>query len=197
MNRPALVALLSLAWFQASAGQMDVSTFNNLRRGMPESEVLLRAGAPDLVTAPDGGVLAPGGGGYGVVTLSPVRRLHWIPDAGEHDPHLTIVTLTHGRVSALDRRKILAPDLPPPVPLAGAPAAPAPRSDVAIRRERAERTLEAAERYAEVRARIKAGAEAPGADAADRPVYRGRDASGHPYFGDLPPNGAAGEDGAR
>ena len=171
----------------AAAGQMPLEVFGNLRRGMPESEVLLRAGAPDLVTSPDGEVFA-----YGFGSVGPeVRELHYVPEASDHDPQLTIVTIRRGRVAALDRRKIVAP----PAALLGAPPGPeaarpgaVPRHDVDVRRERAERTLEAAERYAEVRARIKARDEA--APAGRSPVYRGVDAEGTAYFGDVPPDGA-------
>jgi hypothetical protein len=166
---------------------MDIATYNALGRGMPESEVLLRAGEPDLVTAPGGEVLARGAWGGAVLDTGPRIRFHYLPGRGEHDPWLTIITFTNGRVSALERRKLLGPvSVPPPPRVPGLDAARPAVRDEDIRRERAERTLEAAQRYSDVRARIKerAGETTPGPG---REVYRGTDAEGTPYFGDRPP----------
>jgi hypothetical protein len=180
--RGAVALFAALAAGCVAAGQMSLETFGNLRRGMLESEVVLRAGPPDLVTSPEGDVVVFGEGIYG----PSVRELHYLPDSAEHDPQLTVVTITRGRVSALERRKITAP----PESLYGGdvgaePPAPAPRSDIDIRRDRAERTLDAAEEYSEVRARIKArGHESP---PTQRRLYRGHDDKGSPYFGDVPP----------
>ncbi len=55
---PALVRLVALCGLAVvlpavvNAGQIDSSAFFHLRRGMSESEVLVRAGPPDLVTSP-------------------------------------------------------------------------------------------------------------------------------------------------
>ncbi len=181
MTRAAVMLALLLALAGAGAGQLDLYTFNNLRRGMPESEVLLRAGPPDLVTAQGGTILARDWDGTALESAASVKRLHYLPGPREHDPQLTIVTVTHGRVSALERRKVFSLAAPP-APAAGV----RPRSDEDVRRERADRTLKAAQRYAEIRARIKSQAgEAPAAAAP--PVYRGTDAGGNAYFGDAPP----------
>jgi hypothetical protein len=183
--RGAAAIVAALAAALAAADQMSLETFGNLRRGMLESEVLLRAGPPDLVTSPEGDVVVLGGGVYG----PSVRELHYLPAGDEHDPQLTVVTITRGRVSALERRKITAPsESLYGGDAGGEPPGPAPRRDIDIQRERADRTLDAAERYSEVRARIKAGSdETP---PPRRPVYRGRDEAGSPYFGDVPPPAA-------
>lgn len=181
---------LAAAWPCAGA-QMDITTFNGLRRGMPESEVLLRAGPPDLVTEPGGAILAYGDYGGSVLVGSSRVELHYMPDSSDHDPQLTIVTLSNGRVSDLERRKIIGEiKLPPPPPPEEEELAPesALRSDDDIRRDRAERTLDAAERYADVRARIKQRMRGGNAASdAGRPLYRGTDDQGRPYFGDVPP----------
>ena len=168
----------------AQAAQMDLETFNNLRRGMPESEVLLRAGEPDRVTAPGGGLIAHHGH---AVHLGPRLAYHYLPDASEHDPWLTVVTMTNGRVSALERRKLLSP-LPGALPAPDDPgAAPAP-DDHSIRRQRASRTLDAAQAYSEVRWRIHERNQQRSSPASpSRPVYRGTDESGAAYFGDVAP----------
>ena len=189
----ALLGLLALGAAPLPAAQMDIGVYNNLRRGMLESEVLLRAGAPDRVTSPDGAVLS--GGDY--LYTSHIRELHYLPDAGEHDPQLTVVTISRGRVSALERRKIIAPVAYPPADSVTATpsAARAPaRSDTDIRRERAERTLEAAERYAEVRARIKQRDGEPQPPGRGGSVYRGTGEQGDAYFGDVPPPGSTGSE---
>jgi hypothetical protein len=140
------------------------------------------------VTYPDGAVVSDRG-----YDDSGVYELHYIPGPEEHDPQLTVVTVSHGRVSALERRKIVAPapGVPPSPPAIGREVAP---SDIEIRRERAQRTLEAAEEYAHVRARIKErGVEAaPGAGGT---VYRDTGGEGDAYFGDVPlPAGSKGEE---
>lgn len=183
---PALVA----------AGQIDSSTFFALRRGMAESEIYIRAGPPDLVTSPGGevieresGVIDPRSGIIDTtrtIDAPTIKQLHYIPGLEEHDPHLTIITIRRGVVFELHRRKIIAPR-PAFVPEREQAEAPVSRSDTDIRRERLDRTLNAAQRYATVRARIKARREAPGDSVPKRPVYRGRDPEGAAYFGDRPP----------
>ena len=168
------------------AGQIDTSTYNGLRRGMEESEVLLRAGEPDMATQVGGGVLAWDDYGSAVIAPGSRIRLHYIPGPDEHDPWITVVTLLNGRVSALERRKVFAPVHAPPPSLEETPPGVdgTPRDDD-IRRERAERTLDAAQRYSDVRSRLKAGEARKGASNG-RAVYRGIDDSGVPYFGDVP-----------
>ena len=163
-----------------SAGQLSLEQYNGLKRGMSESEVFYRVGEPDRITI-DGVDVEIGYGFYGHR-----RELHYIPSPEEHDPQLTIVHIRYGKIASLERIKLLtrAP-LPPP--------SPEPRRDPTVDREhviragRAERTLDAAERYSAVRERLKAkNAAAPGG--AERPLYRGQGSDGVPYYGDRPPS---------
>lgn len=188
MRLPAALLLASVATALAgvaAAAQIDTATFNALRRGMPESEVLARAGEPDLITAPGGQVLARGAFGGAVLDSGPRILYHYVPEPGAHDPWLTIVTFTNGRVSALERRKLFAPVAAPPPRMEDRPA-PEPPRDEDVLRERADRTLDAAERYSEVRSRIKerSGAIPP---PPEREIYHGTDEHGTPYYGDRPP----------
>lgn len=172
------------------AAQMDIGTFNNLRRGMHEAEVLARAGEPDRVTA-YGHTVAYGWHGARGLHAAERYAFHYVPEPHEHDPWLTVVVLTHGRVSALERRKIMGRP-PAAASAAGAAVSGAPARDDDVRRARAERTLRAAERYAEVRWRLRERAHGDGAggEAQARRVYRGTDEHGTPYFGDVAPAGA-------
>ena len=179
-----------LAASALQAGQIDTGTFNGLRRGMAESEVLIRAGEPDMVTEVGGGVLTWGDYGARVVDGATRFRLHYIPGPEEQDPWLTIITLTNGVVTVLERRKVFGEVSAPPPQLDDPAASDYPSgkrqlSDQDIRRERADRTLEAAQRYSDVRTRLKDRAAASmGADG--RPLYKGTDEEGVPYFGDVP-----------
>lgn len=180
------------------AGQIDTGTFNALRRGMYESEVLVRAGEPDMITEVGGGALGFGDYGARLVEGATRIRLHYIPGPEEHDPWLSIITVTNGVVTALERRKVFGEMSVPPSRIDD-PDAPVvlrpqrqPATDDDIRRERADRTLDAAQRYSEVRTRLREGAAAPdGADA--RPLYQGTDEAGVPYFGDVPATRDAGK----
>ena len=89
------------------------------------------------------------------------------------------------RGKVFDRSKLAEPAVAPRS--SAEPAAV--DTDHEIRAARIDRTLEAAERYARTRARIKAevrqagGGELP----ATRTVYRGVDNAGTVYYGDVPP----------
>ena len=207
------------AWFLALVGvalvpvtgqgaQIDAATFFLLKRGMSESEVLVRAGPPDLVTSPgsdedetrSGAVVevAPGVFGFDAERHSKTRtikELHYIPGPEEHDPHLTVITVKGGRVWDIIRTKLF--HRPP----ARQEALPEPRprspSDEDIKVQQAEDTLRAAERYAATRARLKEQARASravgngveGADGSEeRPVYQLRKADGTVYYGDRMPD---------
>lgn len=208
--------LLAAAWLllaagSARAGQLDAATFFLIETGMEESEVLIRAGAPDLVTSPggeifeviDGSLVSGVGGDTGFdavrnIHTAAVRRWHYIPDASEHDPHLTVITMKSGRVFNIERKKVFSRQgLPKPkaAPYAGREVP----TDEEIVRRRLERTLDAAEHYARTRSRLKreeiellrAAADLPELTAADTDdkVYRSVDDDGVVYYGDRPPGG--------
>jgi len=197
----------------AGAGQMDIATFNLLRPGMSEAEVLVRAGPPDLDTsvAVESVERERGFVSDDEVDLLtrkrvvPVKELHYIPGPGEHDPHLTIVTIRGGLVWSLERIKVFSRHRPPQA--GAAPGAKQERrSDAAIKLDRAERTLDAAERYAEIRARLREAAREEARRAAEAGVlgegaeiYRVTQPDGSVYFGDRPPEPDApdpGQEGA-
>ncbi len=180
-----LAACVSAA---ANAGQIDAATLFLLQPGMSQAEVLVRAGPPDLVHPP--GVAATAVVARDGFTQ---ERWHYIPDRSEHDPHLTVITMRHGRVFNIERTKVFS--------RAGLPQPPAtapvhvPR-DSEIIRERLNRTLSAAERYAETRARLKrddielrrAQSELSdaGGETSEITIYRGVDEDGSMYYGDTP-----------
>lgn len=191
------------------AGQIDSSVLFMLRTGMAESEVLVRAGPPDLVTSPGDEAIEVRSGAevqdaegniafdtFERINVAAVRRWHYIPDASEHDPHLTIITMKRGLVFNIERKKIFSRHLPPPSDQSSSPRQPV-MTDDDIMRQRLQRTLDAAERYAETRSRLKregieltrAKAELPAVTAADTEtkVYRSVDADGQVYYGDRPP----------
>ena len=203
---PAASLLASLAT-GLPAGQLDSATYFALDRGMSESEVLVRAGPPDLVTHPGGEVISRRStasvvdedGRFALLDERErlrgitIKEFHYIPDHTEHDPHLTIVTLRGGRVWKIERTKLLTRPRPPAGASTGGPPSRRP-SDTEIRIERAERVRSAAEEYAATRERLKerAAAErersAP-APAAPSPLHRGTGEDGVPYYGDTPPGG--------
>ena len=105
-----LTIILSLFSSLAGAGQIDSSAYFHLRQGMSESEVLVRAGPPDLVTSPgqeaievNNGVVDRGEDGE--VTFDTFRRTriptltrwHYVPGPGETDPFITIITVPRRR----------------------------------------------------------------------------------------------------
>lgn len=82
-----------------TGGQMDFETYSRLAMGMSEGEVLVRAGLPDKE--------ALIGSGREAANES-IKQLLYIPGPGEHDPHLTIVTIMKGKVIGLERTKIIS-----------------------------------------------------------------------------------------
>lgn len=207
MNRitsSVLYALLMLTLCTSSglvrAGQMDLSTFGLLRRGMSESELLFRAGPPDLDTSVGvtergfrGGSLDATGKrslGYGEFERRTVRfqkEWHYIPGPRDHDPYLTVVRLSGGQISDIRRIKMFSRstyfDEPQTVE-------PGPSSSE-VQIQKADNALRAAEEYASTRARLK---ERASVEAETRPVphkdvtvYQGVLSDGSAYFGDRPP----------
>ena len=196
-------ASLMAALLPVSAGQLKSSIYYALDRGMSESELLVRAGEPDLVTYPGGVVIsrrsavgAVGGddrrlgliGGVERTRYIEIKEYHYIPDYTEHDPHLTVVTLRAGRVFDIERTKLLTR---PSRPSGELDTESQPRmSDQDIRIEQIDRVLSAAEAYAETRARLKGNTGTPDeslAPEASAPgVYRDTSPDGVPYFGDRP-----------
>ncbi len=191
------------------AGQIDSSVLFRLRTGMAESEVLVRAGPPDLVTSPGDEAIEVRSGAevrdaegniafdtFERVNVAAVRRWHYIPDASEHDPHLTIITMKRGLVFNIERKKIFSRDLLPS-PEQSSAERPPPPTDEDIERRRLQRTLDAAEHYAETRNRLKreeieltrAKAELPvvAAEDTETKLYRSVDADGQVNYGDRPP----------
>ena len=94
------VASLLLVALPAAAAQLKSATYFALQRGMTESELLVRAGPPDLVTHPGGQVIthrsavgAVAGddrrlgliGGYARTRYIEIKEYHYIPDHTEHD----------------------------------------------------------------------------------------------------------------
>ena len=90
----------------ADAGQIDSATFFLLQTGMSESEILIRAGSPDLVTTPGGervealcgeiGAETSGRTAFdvsGTISVSSSTLWHYLPDRSKHDPRLTIITM--------------------------------------------------------------------------------------------------------
>ena len=185
----------------AMAGQIDSSAYFHLRRGMSESEVLVRAGPPDLVTSPGqeavevrSGVVEQGDDGD--VSFDSFRRTriptlaswHYVPGPGETDPFITIITFRGGEVWELKRTKVFSRYKPKSSVTASTQGA---MSDTDIQRERADNTLKAAEAYAATRAKLKEqGGNAAASTPAQKPttIYKGVQPDGSTYFGDSPPN---------
>lgn len=188
----------------AAAGQIDSSAFFHLQRGMSESEVLVRAGPPDLVTSPGTeaievkhGLVDQGEDGqvtfdsFRRTRIPTVARWHYVPDPGETDPFITIITFRAGEIWDLKRTKVFS-RYQPGSPSSASEPAPARASDTDIQRERADNTLKAAETYAATRAKLKeqaAGEGAPPAGTGSTTIYRGVQPDGSTYFGDSPPGG--------
>lgn len=182
------------------AGQIDSSAFFQLQRGMSESEILVRAGPPDLVTSPGQeavevkrGVVSRGSKGdvsfdsFLRTRIPTIAQWHYIPGPGETDPFITIVTFKAGEVWELQRTKVFSRYKPPS---AAAATEQESVSDSDIRRERADNTLKAAEAYAATRAKLKGegGDTGPGVAAEESTtIYKGVQPDGSTYFGDSPP----------
>jgi hypothetical protein len=199
----ALVTLFGASVFlpaSVNAGQIDSSAYFHLRRGMSESEILVRAGPPDLVTSPGQeavqvrhGVVDRGDDGdvsfdsFQRTRIPTISSWHYVPSSDETDPFITIVTFRAGEVWELQRRKVFSRYKP------NSPGAAPNRdsvTDTDILRERADNTLKAAEAYAATRAKLKqqggdAGANAPAQ--APTTIYTGVQPDGSTYFGDSPP----------
>lgn len=199
--RPALTAMSALIVCLSAvpvvlAGQMDITTFNTIRLGMAESEVLVRAGPPDLAQGIGTDTFEDKSGAIGdgnrVIAIRSrtsevyVKQLNYIPGAHAHDPHLTVITITGGYVSGIDRTKIFTRSTH-----YGSQRASSREylSDHDLKIRRADRTLQAAEKYAETRARLKEQARIEAADTngVTSPIYRATDTDGNVYFGDKPP----------
>ncbi|MFN7085059.1 MAG: DUF4124 domain-containing protein [Burkholderiales bacterium] len=69
---------------------MDFDTYIRLQTGMSEGEVILRAGKPDYKSVEN-------------VRGNIVKSFYYYPTPS--DPYITVVTLTGGRVSSLERTK--------------------------------------------------------------------------------------------
>ena len=200
-----LVPLLG-AWVapapQAEAGQIDSSAYFHLRRGMSESEVLVRAGPPDLVTSPgleavevNRGMVDRGDDGevsfdtFRRTRIPTIAQWHYVPGPEETDPFITIITFRGGEIWELERTKVFSRYKPKSSASASERTA-GTVSDTDIQRERADNTLKAAEEYAATRARLKEQAGEQGVDAAtgeDKTIYRSVQPDGSTYFGDAPP----------
>jgi len=198
-----LAALLAALWaalpWPATAGQIESYAYFLLRRGMSESEVLVRAGPPDLVTSPgleavevrrgmverDGDEVAFDE--FRRTRIPTITRWHYVPGSGETDPFITIITFRGGEIWEIERTKVFSRYRPKDT---STEARPEPPSDTDIRRDRADKTLEAAEAYAATRAKLKEQArgepQAPAAGARST-IYTGVQPDGSTYFGDAPP----------
>jgi hypothetical protein len=182
------------------AGQIDSSAFFLLQRGMSESEILVRAGPPDLVTSPgqeavevNRGIVHRGKNGdvsfdsFLRTRIPTIAQWHYVPGPEETDPFITIITFRAGEVWELQRTKVFSRHKRPS---AAATDDQGTVSDSDIRRERADNTLKAAEAYAATRAKLKGGDAdtGPGVAAEESAtIYKGVQPDGSTYFGDSPP----------
>ena len=186
------------------AGQIDSSAFFLLKRGMSESEILVRAGPPDLVTSPGleavevkHGVVSRGEDGdvsfdsFLRTRIPTIAQWHYIPGPGETDPFITIITFRAGEVWELQRTKVFSRHK---LPRSAATGEQGTVSDTDIRRERADNTLKAAEAYAATRAKLKGQGEGGDGEAGagvsaeeSTTIYKGVQPDGSTYFGDSPP----------
>lgn len=85
----------------SGGGQINTETYNQLRVGMSEGEILARAGFPDKET--EVGIEKEKDDSFALV-----RQLTYIPAPDEKDPHLTIITIKKGRVISIDRTLMTA-----------------------------------------------------------------------------------------
>jgi hypothetical protein len=186
----------------SDAGQIESSAYFHLRRGMSESEVLVRAGPPDLVTSPgleaveiSSGMVDRGEDGevsfdeFRRTRIPTIAQWHYVPGAGESDPFITIITFRGGEIWELERTKVFS-RYRPPSPAGASGGEAAKPTDTDIQRERADNTLKAAEVYAATRAKLKKAAE-EGAETAigqQKTIYTDVRPDGSTYFGDAPPN---------
>jgi hypothetical protein len=194
-----LAIILGLFFSSVDAGQIDSSAYFHLRQGMSESEVLVRAGPPDLVTSPgqeaievNNGVVDRGEDGE--VTFDTFRRTriptltrwHYVPGPGETDPFITIILFRAGEVFDIERTKVFSRYRPK---TSGNESGQAVQSSTDIQRERADSTLKAAEAYAATRARLKEqGGGGGGATVGESAtIYTRTQPDGSTYFGDSPP----------
>ena len=151
------------------AGQIDTRTYTLLDTGMSESEVISRAGPPDMVT--DEGFVGTLGGG-----LLAIRKLHYVPGPEEQDPYLTVITIVGGRVSNLERTIMTHRPHRFPAPL---PQPPPPEP------EPVEKAPSALQEYQEIRERLLHKAdESP---TASKKVYKWMDEKGDVHFDDRAP----------
>ncbi len=201
-----LVPMLGVAVFfppSASAGQIESSAYFHLRRGMSESEVLVRAGPPDRVTSPGleavevkRGLVNRGDDGevsfdsFRRTRIPTLSRWHYVPGPAETDPFITIITFRAGEVWEIQRTKVFSRYKPKSSETASDRNA-VTVTDTDIRRERANNTLKAAQAYAATRARLKdqaAGDQGTSAGAQQATtIYKGVQPDGSTYFGDSPP----------
>lgn len=197
------VALVAAAARAGWAGQIASADFFKLQRGMSESEILVRAGVPDLVTTPgfetievQGGKVRDDKTGKRISfdtfrhSRTPViERWHYVPGPHEHDPHLTIVTFRGGEVWELVRTKVFS-RASLPQPSEDAPERDGGTSEYDVRVERVDKTIDAAESYAATRRRLKEALPEAGAEAArdaETTIYRRVQPDGSTYYGDKPP----------
>ena len=82
----------------SKGGQIDTESFIRLKIGMSEAEVLARVGLPDKEEFLGGDPHVPN---------DAINLLFYIPEAEELDPHVTIITVSRGRVVRLERTKLL------------------------------------------------------------------------------------------
>ncbi|MDX1434646.1 MAG: DUF2845 domain-containing protein, partial [Gammaproteobacteria bacterium] len=115
-----LSALCAALALPAAAGQIDSYAYFLLRKGMSESEVLVRAGPPDLVTSPGTEAVEVRRGmvqrDAGAVTFDEFRRTriptvtqwHYVPGPAESDPFITIITFRAGEIWEIERTKVFS-----------------------------------------------------------------------------------------
>jgi hypothetical protein len=77
---------------ESKGGQLDFEIYMHLALGMPEGEVLVRAGEPDREVYIGGSM----------------KQLLYIPSHDESDPHITIITTTNGEVTNIERTKLFS-----------------------------------------------------------------------------------------
>ncbi|RKZ36835.1 MAG: hypothetical protein DRQ37_03260 [Gammaproteobacteria bacterium] len=126
---------------------------------MSESEVLLRVGEPDRITGLNTARSNSSRTGYLGADLE-IKQFHYIPDAQESDPHLTVITFRGGMVSLIERSKVFAR-----AKLSDTDAVRRPLTTHEVRRKQADRVLDAAKDYAEIRQRLKRQGDVRNADA--------------------------------